>query len=46
MAHGHEPTQHYQARRRAQQKTDTEIRRCLKRYTARRLFRLMEATAA
>jgi transposase len=42
MVHGHEPTQHYLARRRAEQKTDPEIRRCLKRYTARRLFRLME----
>ena len=42
MIHGHEPTQHYLTRRRAQQKTDPEIRRCLKRYTARHLFRLME----
>jgi transposase len=46
MTHGHEPTQHYLTRRRAQQKSDPEIRRCLKRYTARHLFRLMEATAA
>jgi transposase len=44
MIHGHEPTQHYLTRRRAQQKTDPEIRRCLKRYTARHLFRLMETT--
>jgi transposase len=43
MTHGHEPTQHYLTRRRAQQKTDPEIRRCLKRYTARHLFRVMEA---
>ncbi|MGC5023079.1 IS110 family transposase [Micromonospora sp. DT47] len=42
MIHGHEPTQHYLTRRRAQQKSDAEIRRCLKRYTARHMFRLME----
>jgi transposase len=42
MIHGHEPTRYYLERRRAQQKTDPEIRRCLKRYTARHLFRLME----
>jgi transposase len=46
MIHGHEPTQHYLARRRAEQKTDTEIRRCLKRYAARHLFRIMENAAA
>jgi transposase len=46
MIHDHEPTQHYLGRRRSQQKTDPEIRRCLKRYTARHLFRLMESTAA
>lgn len=46
LIHGHEPTPHYLSRRRAQQKTDAEIRRCLKRYTARHLFRLMEAAAA
>ncbi len=39
----HQPTQQYLTRRRAEQKSDTEIRRCLKRYTARHLFRLMEA---
>ena len=44
MIHGHEPTQHYLVRRRGQQKSDNEIRRCLKRYTARHLFRLMERT--
>lgn len=33
------------ARRQAEQKTDPEIRRCLKRYTARHLFRLMETMA-
>jgi hypothetical protein len=32
--------------RRASQKSDREIRRCLKRYAARQLFRLMEAAAA
>jgi transposase len=46
MIHGHEPTQHYLTRRRSQQKSDPEIRRCLKRYTARHLFRLMEQAAA
>jgi hypothetical protein len=45
MIHGHEPTQHYLGRRRAGQKTDAEIRRCLKRYAARRLFRIMENAA-
>src|SRR5262249_20273487 len=43
MIHGHEPTQLYLARRRARQRTDAEIRRCLKRYAAAHLFRLMEA---
>jgi transposase len=38
----HAKTQRYLARRRAEQKTDHEIRRCLKRYAARQLFRLME----
>ncbi len=46
MIHGHQPTQHYLTRRRAQQKTDAEIRRCLKRYTARHLYRLMESNVA
>jgi transposase len=46
MVHGHEPTQHYLSRRRAQQKSDAEIRRCLKRYTARHLFRLMETAGS
>ena len=40
----HDPTQAYLARR-AGHKTDREIRRCLKRYTARRLYRLMETAA-
>jgi transposase len=42
----HAKTKDYLARRRAEQKTDPEIRRCLKRYAARQLFRLMEATPA
>jgi transposase len=46
MIHGHEPTQHYLTRRRTQQKTDPEIRRCLKRYAARHLFRLMETAVS
>jgi transposase len=48
MIHGHEATQHYLARQRAraQQRTDGEIRRCLKRYAARPLFRLMETAAS
>jgi transposase len=41
----HAKTKDYLARRRAEQKTDHEIRRCLKRYAARQLFRLMEASA-
>ena len=36
-------TQAYAARRRAQGKTDREIKRCLKRYIARQLYRLLEA---
>ena len=39
----HAETQDYLTQRRAEQKTDHEIRRCLKRYAARQLFRLMEA---
>jgi transposase len=38
-------TQAYFARRRAQGKSDREIQRCLKRYLARRLFRVMESNA-
>jgi hypothetical protein len=41
----HAKTQRYLTRRRAEQKTDPEIRRCLKRYAARQLFRLMETAA-
>jgi transposase len=39
----HDPTTRaYIERRRAQNKTDREIRRCLKRYLARQLYRLLE----
>jgi transposase len=38
----HEPTRVYRAKRRAEGKTDREIRRCLKRYIARRVWRLLE----
>lgn len=41
----HDPaTRAYAARRRAEGKTPREIKRCLKRYLARRLFRILEAT--
>jgi hypothetical protein len=41
----HDPaTRAYAARRQAEGKTPREIKRCLKRYLARRLFRLLEAT--
>ena len=38
----HEPTRIYKQRRAAEGKTDREIRRCIKRYIARRVFRLLE----
>lgn len=41
MAH-HEPSKAYTHRRRTQGKNNREIRRCLKRYIARDLFRLLE----
>jgi transposase len=41
----HTKTQTYPTQRRAEQKTNPEIRRCLKRYAARQLFRLMETAA-
>jgi transposase len=41
----HQPTQTYVARRTAEGRTSQEINRCLKRYLARKLFRIMEATA-
>jgi hypothetical protein len=42
----HEETRVYAAKRLAQGKTDREIRRCLKRHLARRLFKLLEAPGA
>ncbi len=39
-------TQAYAERRRAQGRTDKEIRRCLKRYIARQLYRTLTATMA
>lgn len=39
----HQPTRDYLDRRRAQAKTDREIRRCLKRYIARQLYRQLES---
>ena len=38
-----DPRTHTYLARRAAEKTGPELRRCLKRYTARQLFRLMEA---
>ena len=38
----HQPTRDYIDRRRAQGRTDREIRRCLKRYIARQLYRQLE----
>ncbi|PVY95034.1 IS110 family transposase [Actinomycetospora cinnamomea] len=38
----HQPTREYTDSRRAQGKTDREIRRCLKRYIARQLYRQLE----
>lgn len=38
----HEPTKTYTQRRTTEGKTPREIRRCLKRYTARQLFRILE----
>jgi transposase len=38
----HPPTQDYKQRRLAEGKTDREIRRCIKRYIARRVWRLLE----
>lgn len=39
----HQPTRDYVARRSAEGKTNREINRCLKRYVARQLFRIMQA---
>jgi transposase len=42
----HDPaTRAYAARRRAQGKTDREIKRCLVRYVARQLYRLLETNS-
>jgi hypothetical protein len=38
----HQPTRDYAERRHAESKTDREIRRCLKRYIARQLYRQLE----
>jgi transposase len=38
----HQPTRDYTERRRAEGRTNREIRRCLKRYIARRVWRLLE----
>ena len=43
LAH-HDETKRYAARRRAEGKTSREIRRCLKRHLARRLFKLLQST--
>ena len=40
----HEETRQYAARRQAEGRSDREIRRCLKRFLARRLFRILERT--
>jgi transposase len=39
-------TRHYAERRRAEGKTDREIKRCLKRYISRQLYRQLEAGPA
>ncbi len=41
-ARHHQPTLDYVERRRSEGRTDREIRRCLKRYIARRVWRLLE----
>ena len=41
----HPQTRAYQARRTAQGKTHRDIRRCIKRAIARRLYRIMESAA-
>ena len=45
MVH-HPGTRAYADRRRAEGKTDREIRRCLKRYLARRLYRHLNAATS
>jgi transposase len=41
-ANYHQPTRDYRSKRRTEGKTDREIRRCVKRYIARRVWRLLE----
>ena len=41
----HPPTLAYVERRRAEHKTDREIRRCIKRYLARHLYRTLSSSA-
>ena len=41
----HQETRAYAERRRAEGQSDTEIKRCLKRFVARGLFRLLESSA-
>ena len=41
-----EETRTYAARRLAEGKTPREVKRCLKRFAARRLFKLLEHSAA
>jgi transposase len=41
----HEPTRAYLERRAAEGKSKREAVRCLKRYLARRLYRVLQATA-
>jgi len=41
----HAETRRYAERRRVEGRSDREIRRCLKRFVARRIFRLLERTA-
>lgn len=41
----HAETREYVEKRRAEGKTDKEIRRCVKRYLARRVFRILNASA-
>jgi transposase len=43
--HGHPATRDYAARRSAEGKSPREIKRCLKRYVARDLFKLLESSA-
>jgi transposase len=42
----HPPTRDYVTRRTAEGRTNREINRCLKRYTARQLFKIMQANQA